>query len=82
MTYNSLKQENREIIINEILKQENEMRNFNSAMKVLKKRAEFYGTTTEQLSQWIDNGLDESSKVLQAHRIVNPSQITSSCWIM
>ena len=40
------------------------------AMKVLKKRAEFYGATTEQLAQWIDNGLDESSNVLQAHRIV------------
>jgi len=56
--------------IDRILEQEAEMRNFNSAMKVLKKRAEFYGATTEQLAQWIDNGLDESSNVLQAHRIV------------
>ncbi len=58
------------------IEQEKQTRNVISAMKVLKKRAEFYGTTTEQLSQWIDNGLDESNNVLQAHRIVNLDQNT------
>ena len=36
------------------------------AMTILKKRAEFYGMTTEQLIQWLDNRNDETIKVLQA----------------
>ena len=39
------------------------------AMTVLNKRAEFYGTTTEELVQWLDNGFDETLKVLQAYEV-------------
>ena len=39
------------------------------AMTILKKRAEFYGMTTEQLVQWLDNRNDETIKVLQAYEV-------------
>ena len=39
------------------------------AMTVLKKRAEFYGITTEELVQWLDNRNDETIKVLQAYEV-------------
>lgn len=39
------------------------------AMTILKKRAEFYGMTTEELVQWLDNGNDETIKVLQAYEV-------------
>ena len=39
------------------------------AMTILKKRAEFYGMTTEQLIQWLDNRNDETIKVLQAYEV-------------
>ena len=39
------------------------------AMTILKKRAEFYGITTEELVQWLDNRNDETIKVLQAYEV-------------
>lgn len=39
------------------------------AMTILKKRAKFYGTTTEELVQWLDKGFDETIKVLQAYEV-------------
>ena len=48
------------------------------AMTILKKRAKFYGMTTEELVQWLDNRysyknemgyVDESIKVLQAYEV-------------
>ena len=48
------------------------------AMTILKKRAKFYGTTTEQLVQWLDKKVadkvkvgyvDETIKVLQAYEV-------------
>jgi len=45
------------------------------AMTILKKRAEFYGITTEELVQWLDNRLeeddyiDETVKVLLAYQV-------------
>ena len=37
------------------------------AMTILKKRAKFYGMTTEELVQWLDDRNDETIKVLQAY---------------
>lgn len=48
------------------------------AMTILKKRAEFYGMTTEELIQWLDKKVadtvkvgyvDETVKVLQAYEV-------------
>lgn len=39
------------------------------AMTILRKRAKFYGTTTEELVQWLDKGFDETIKVLQAYEV-------------
>ena len=43
------------------------------AMTILKKRAEFYGITTEELVQWLDKNLgvriNETIKVLQAYEV-------------
>ena len=39
------------------------------AMTILKKRAKFYGTTTEELVQRMDNGFEEIVKVLQAYEV-------------
>ena len=39
------------------------------AMTILKKRAEFYGITTEELVQWLDNRNDETIQVLQAYEV-------------
>lgn len=49
------------------------------AMTILKKRAEFYGITTEELVQWLDHKVDSQSnklgyvdetvKVLQAYEV-------------
>ena len=40
------------------------------AMTILKKRAEFYGITTEELVQWLDNRNDETDEtVLQAYEV-------------
>ena len=39
------------------------------AMTVLKNRAKFYGITTEELVQWLDNRNDETVKVLQAYEV-------------
>ena len=48
------------------------------AMTILKKRAEFYGMTTEKLIQWLDKKVadtvkvgyvDETIKVLQAYEV-------------
>ena len=39
------------------------------AMTILKKRAEIYGITTEELVQWLDNRTDETIKVLQAYEV-------------
>jgi len=39
------------------------------AMTVLTKRAKFYGTTTEQLVQRLDNGFDENHNVLVAYEV-------------
>ena len=44
------------------------------AMTILKKRAEFYGMTTEQLIQWLDNRNDETIKVLQAYEVYKMDQ--------
>ena len=44
------------------------------AMTILKKRAEFYGMTTEQLVQWLDNRNDETIKVLQAYEVYKMDQ--------
>ena len=47
------------------------------AMTILKKRAEFYGMTTEQLVQWLDNRNDETIKVLQAYEVYKMDIISS-----
>ena len=39
------------------------------AMTILKKRAKFYGMTTEELVQWLDDRNDETIKVLQAYEV-------------
>ena len=40
------------------------------AMTILRKRAEdFYGTTSEELVQWMDDGLDQPIKVTQAYEV-------------
>ena len=39
------------------------------AMTILKKRAEFYGITTEEFVKWLDNRTDETIKVLQAYEV-------------
>ena len=44
------------------------------AMTILKKRAEFYGITTEELVQWLDNRKDETIKVLQAYEVYKMDQ--------
>ena len=53
------------------------------AMTILKKRAKFYGMTTEELVQWLDNKVnkrtevgyvDESIKVLQAYEVYKMDQ--------
>jgi hypothetical protein len=44
------------------------------AMTILNKRAEFYGKTVKWLIDAIDNGFDESVKVLQAYEIYKMDQ--------
>ena len=44
------------------------------AMTILRKRAKFYGTTTEELVQWLDKGFDETIKVLQAYEVYKMHQ--------
>ena len=53
------------------------------AMTILKKRAKFYGMTTEELVQWLDNRysyktemgyVDETVKVLQAYEVYKMDQ--------
>ena len=53
------------------------------AMTILNKRAEFYGMTTEELVQWLDNKVnertkvgyvDETFKVLQAYEVYKMDQ--------
>ena len=44
------------------------------AMTILKKRAEFYGMTVEELVQWLDNRNDETIKVLQAYEVYKMDQ--------
>ena len=53
------------------------------AMTILKKRAEFYGMTTEELVQWLDKKVadtvkvgyvDETVKVLQAYEVYKMDQ--------
>ena len=39
------------------------------AMTILNKRAKFYGVTVDELINFIDNGFDESIKVLQAYEV-------------
>ena len=39
------------------------------AMTILKKRAKFYGMTTEELVQWLDDRNDETIKVLQVYEV-------------
>ena len=39
------------------------------AMTILKKRAKFYGMTTEELVQWLDDRNDETIKVLQGYEV-------------
>ena len=44
------------------------------AMTILNKRVDFYGTNLEELVQWIDDGLDEPIKVLQAYEVYKMHQ--------
>ena len=44
------------------------------AMTILKKRAKFYGMTTEELVQWLDDSNDETIKVLQAYEVYKMDQ--------
>ena len=53
------------------------------AMTILKKRAKFYGMTTEELVQWLDKKVDdkttvgyvdETMKVLQAYEVCKMDQ--------
>ena len=44
------------------------------AMTILKKRAKFYGMTTEELVQWLDDRNDETIKVLQAYEVYKMDQ--------
>ena len=44
------------------------------AMTVLNKRAEFFGTTVEELVQWIDNGFDENQTVTVAYEVYKMDQ--------
>ena len=53
------------------------------AMTILKKRAKFYGMTTEELVQWLDKKVDdkttvgyvdETMKVLQAYEVYKMDQ--------
>ena len=39
------------------------------AMTILKKRAKFYGMTTEELVQWLDDRNDETIKVHQEYEV-------------
>ena len=39
------------------------------AMTILKKRAKFYGMTTEELVQWLEDRNDETITVLQAYEV-------------
>jgi len=41
----------------------------NGAMTILKKRAEFYGKTVDELVEMLNNGFDETVKVLQAYEV-------------
>ena len=48
------------------------------AMTILKKRAKFYGMTTEELVQWLDENsgvrINETIKVLQAYEVYKMDQ--------
>ena len=44
------------------------------AMTILNKRAEFFGTTVEELVQWIDNGFDENHTTLVAYEVYKMDQ--------
>ena len=44
------------------------------AMTILNKRAKFYGVTVDELINFIDNGFDESIKVLQAYEVFKQAQ--------
>lgn len=44
------------------------------AMTILNKRAEFYGKTVDELVEMLDNGFDETVKVLQAYEVYKRDQ--------
>ena len=44
------------------------------ALTILNKRAKFFGTTVEELVQWIDNGFDENHTTLVAYEVYKMDQ--------
>ena len=50
-------------------------------MTILRKRAKFYGTTTEELVQWLDKvNLDETIKVLQTYEVYKMHHLSIDRW--
>ena len=47
------------------------------AMTILKKRAKFYGMTTEELVQWLDDRNDETIKVFRHMKFTNNIMVMS-----